>query len=127
MTATQLLAALGLLTCLALLAYPWLGAKRQARLRQAWFVFSTRLKLAWAQWRLAWARRGAQRVKPDTRVPKRSKAEEREEAERVAADLIERARRGKDGRDGANSQSGKGGEDNVIRPRFGGKRREDLH
>lgn len=107
-TVQQFLAALGFLLCVALLVHHGLGARRQARLAVWWQVRVARLKGLWLQ-----VRHG--------RRPRAPGEQERDQAEREAADLIERARRGAD-------RSG-----NVIRPHRFGERtknerpRRDLH
>lgn len=103
MTVQHALAALGFLLCVALLVHHGLGARRQARLHLWWRARAAHLRFTWSRLQQAWRRRGRAR-------------QVRGQAEREAADLIERARRGDAGDDGK-----------VVRPpRFGG-RRKDLH
>ncbi|MBL8333963.1 MAG: hypothetical protein JNM08_12700 [Rubrivivax sp.] len=102
MTAQHVLAALGVLVCVALLVHQWIGARQQARLHLWWRGRVARARLAWTSLRHGWRQRHQTRQVKD-------------QAEREAADLIERARRGA-GRD-----------DNVIRPGRFGDRRKDLH
>ena len=130
MTATQILAAFGLLACLALLAWPWVGAQRQRRLRHWGWLQRSRLRLAWMQWR--------ERRRRPAATTRRQAAASRDEALREATDLIERARRragrggGNGGGDGRGNEGGepdghRPGGDNVIRPTQFGRRRRDLH
>ena len=97
----QVLAAIGLLACLALLLHHALGARRQAALQRAWQRQSARLRL--------WVRGLGQRRR------------ERGRAAREAADLIERAKR-KAGPGAAGKRPG----DARRSPRLD-DRRNDLH
>lgn len=118
MTIEQFIAAVGFLSCLALLVHHGLGERRQARLRHWWLLMVAGMQQRWSSMR----RRRQARPGRDSRQsrenrasrPPHDEADTATQAEREAAELIERARRGK------------GGDDNVLRPRFGG-RRKDLH
>jgi len=101
-TVQHVLAALGFLLCVALLVQHGLAARHQARLRLWWLARVARLRFGWSRLRLAWRARGRSR-------------QAKGQAEREAADLIERARRGA-GRD-----------DKVVRPGRFGDKRKDLH
>ena len=106
----QVLAAIGLLACLALLVHHALGARRQAAFERAWQRHSARFRL--------WARGLGQRRRA------------RGQAAREAADLIERAKRGADTKaDGAAGKrpAGQGQSGKVVRPPRFGDRRNDLH
>lgn len=111
MTIELFIAAFGFLACLALLVHHGLGARRQARLRHWWLLQVSGVRQRWSQMRRRQSvpQRRARHDEADTKVDTKA------QAEREAADLIERARRGKDG------------DDKVVRPRFGGGRRKDLH
>ncbi len=102
MTAQYVLAALGFLVCMALLVHQWIGARHQARLHLWWRARAARLRFEWTRLRQGWRQRSQTR-------------QAKGQAEREAADLIERARRGA-GRD-----------DNVVRPGRFGNRRKDVH
>ncbi len=102
MTVEHFLAAIGFLLCVALLVHQGLGARRQARLQLWWRARVAHLRFAWSRLRLTWRTRGQAR-------------QAKGQAEREAADLIERARRGA-GRD-----------DKVVRPGRFGDKRKDLH
>lgn len=102
MTLQHVLAALGFLVCVALLVHQWIGARQQARLHLWWRARAAGLRFAWTRLRQGWRQRSQTRQAKD-------------QAEREAADLIERARRGA-GRD-----------DNVVRRGRFGNRRKDLH
>lgn len=147
MTAQQVLAALAFVVCVALLVHMVLGERRQARLAWWWQGRVAAMQRAWRRWR-APRRRGQpgqpsrptrSASAPAARGPARDDADAgpasdptsdsaRGDAEREAADLIERARRGANGSDKGSGNSG-----NVIRPPhgFGGDRskgpRRDLH
>lgn len=146
-TVQQVLAAIGVAICVALLVHQALGAQRRARLARWWRAATAQWRLRWAAWRAGQRRRQAHKAAGN--------------AAREAADVIERARRGAgpiDSRWGADGASGSGddgrarpvrgasggtsggasggtkggkgggapGGDNVVRPpRFGG--RKDLH
>ncbi|MBL8286433.1 MAG: hypothetical protein JNL85_00470 [Rubrivivax sp.] len=124
MTAQQVLFALGLVICVALLVVQALGRERQARLARWQQGVAARTRLAWARWKLRWrgrrlGKRPAQRR--EAQPPPLDPAEARRRAAEEAADLIERARRGNGPGDGSDGS-------NVIRPpRFGSDRRRDLH
>lgn len=122
MTAQQVLFAIGLLVCVALLVHQTLGRRRQARLSLWWQGVAARARLAWARARLRWRSRvrgSKPQQRNEAKPPPLDPAEARRRAAEEAADVIERARR---------SGNGKGDGSNVIRPpRFGGDRRKDLH
>jgi len=105
-TLQNVLAALGFLVCVALLVHHALGARRQARLQAAGRATVARLRLAWLRLRMSGLR--LRQGRSDARQASG-------QAEREAADLIERARRGATG-------DGK-----VIRPRQFDRQRKDLH
>lgn len=145
MTVEQVLAALVLAVCLALLVHHFAGARRQGQLRGWWHARAAKSRLAWNRLRL-WRR---------TRQLRRAQQEAREASEamkgaaaREAADVIERARqralaRGNEAGPGdADGSAGHGdgeaagskpgspgrrGSDNVVRPPRFGNRRNDLH
>lgn len=118
-TVEQVLFAIGLLVCVALLVHQGLGERRQARLAIWWRGRSARARLAWAHLRL-WLRQRRQRKPRSGQTSEHGidPDEAKRRAVREAANLIERARRG-NGKDG---ESGK-----VIRPPRFGDRRKDLH
>jgi len=105
-TLQNVLAALGFLACVALLVHHALGAPRQARLHAAGRAALARLRLAWLRLRMAGLR---------LRQGRSGSQQARGQAEREAADLIERARRRATG-------DGK-----VIRPPQFDRQRKDLH
>lgn len=102
----QILAAIGLATCLVLLLRMVIGERRRQGMDAAARRFYLRLRLASTQWRLKRHR------------SLHAESDAREEAARI----IEQARR----RAGSGQEPGTR-DGNVIRPERFGKRRNDLH
>ncbi|MBL8342805.1 MAG: hypothetical protein JNL30_15160 [Rubrivivax sp.] len=150
MTIEQVLAALVLAVCLALLVHHFIGAQRQAGLRRWWAARMARVRQAWHRLRLWQRTRQLRRAQHAARAASDAM---KGEAAREAADAIERARRhaqrrttheaghlGDDGPgpDGQGTEGGaaappidkprgNGSSGNVVRPPRFGNRRNDLH
>ncbi|MBL8326766.1 MAG: hypothetical protein JNJ89_17575 [Rubrivivax sp.] len=146
MTFEQVLSALVLAVCLALLAHHFIGAQRQAGLRRWWAARRARARQAWHRLRLWRRTRQLRRAQHEARAANDAM---KGEAAREAADAIERARRraqrrtgpeaghpdpddpGPDGHSGAEPPNekprGHGTGGNVVRPQRFGDRRNDLH
>jgi hypothetical protein len=151
MSVEQVLAALVLAVCLALLVHHFAGARGQARFGTWWRARAAGMRQRWNRLRL-WRR---------TRQLRRAQREAREASEamkgvaaREAADVISRARRSAQGRGDTANGSGDSGPEgngkpghrpgggpagpgrptngspgggNVVRPQRFGNRRNDLH
>jgi uncharacterized protein YdaU (DUF1376 family) len=107
MSPQQILAAVGLVVCVLMLAHMALGERRRARLDASLRRAALRLRLAWAQRRLKKQRSA------------HAESDAREEAERV----IEQARRSAAERNRAGAKR----DGNIVRPERFGRRRNDMH